>query len=79
MSTPAPTPYTNLPKHIYQKLRNIAIIEPIKAMILNYIIVILLPFFTKSPANTHPSEMPTIELVVSMVELKSIAYGSQFN
>jgi hypothetical protein len=35
MSTPAAAPYTNLPKHIYQKLRNIAITEPIRAMILN--------------------------------------------
>jgi hypothetical protein len=56
-----------------------AMMEPIKAMILNYMRVILLPFLTKSPANTHPREMPTIVLVVNMVELKSIAYGSQFN
>lgn len=77
--TPVAAPYTNLPKHIYQKLRNIAIIEPSKAMILNYMIVLLLPFFTKSPAKTQPREIPTIVLVVNMVELRSTAYGSQFN
>lgn len=56
-----------------------AIIEPIRAMILNYITVLLLPYFIKSPANTQPREIPTIVLVVRIVELKSIAYGSQFN
>ena len=79
MSTPAAAPYTSLPKHIYQKLRNIAMIDPINAMILNYIRVILLPFFTKSPAKTHPKEIPTIVLVVNIVEFKSIAYGSQLS
>jgi len=73
MRTPAAAPYTNLPKHIYQKFRNIAISEPIRAMILNYMMVLLLPFLTKSPANTHPNDIPTIVLVVNIVELRSIA------
>jgi len=69
----------NLPKQICQKLRNNAIIDPMSPIILKVINVVLLPYLTKSPPNIQPKDMPTIALVVNIVEFKSIAYGSQFN
>lgn len=77
--TPEAKPNTSLPKHIYQKLRNNAMTDPRRAIMLNLISVVLLPFLMKSPPNMQPSEIPTIVLVVKIVVLRSIAYGSQFN
>ena len=77
--TPALTPRMSRPKHICQKLRNIAIIDPSRPTILKLINVCLLPYFMKSPPNMQPNEIPTIVLVVKIVELRSTAAGSQFN
>ena len=77
--TPALIPRTNLPKHICQKLSHMAIIDPNRPTILNLISVDLLPYLIKSPPNIEPNEIPTIVLVVNIVEFKSMAYVSQFN
>lgn len=70
--TPALIPNMHLPKHIVQKLRYIAVIEPIKPTKLNLIIVFLLPNLMKSPPNIDPIAIPTIVLVVNIVAFNAI-------
>lgn len=70
--TPALIPRTNLPKHICQKFKYIAIIDPNRPIILNLIKVDLLPYLMKSPPKIEPSEIPTIVLVVNIVDKISI-------
>lgn len=68
---PLEKPKSILPKHIELKSRIKVKTVAMAPKILNIIIVLLLPFLTKSPPNILPRAIPTRALVDKMVTLKS--------